>query len=70
MIENCIGKVSLPLGLGYQNINYSLNFLINGKKYSIPMAIEEPSVVAAASSAAKFIAENGGFTCYSTRLFC
>jgi degradative hydroxymethylglutaryl-CoA reductase len=60
MIENCIGKVSVPLGLG-------LNFLINGRKYSIPMAVEEPSIVAAASSAAKLIAENGGFTCYSTR---
>lgn len=53
MIENCVGKISLPLGLG-------LNFLINAKSYSIPMAVEEPSVIAAASSAAKFIALNGG----------
>jgi len=35
--------------------------LINDKKYSIPMAIEEPSVIAASSAAAKFIAENNGF---------
>ena len=53
MIENCIGKISLPLGLG-------LNFKINNKYYTIPMATEEPSVIAAASSAAKFIDENGG----------
>ena len=53
MIENCIGKVSIPLGLG-------LNFNINGEHLSVPMAIEEPSVIAAASSAAKFIDENGG----------
>ena len=52
MVENCIGKLSMPLGLG-------LNFLINGKTYSIPMSVEEPSVIAAASSAAKFIADNG-----------
>jgi degradative hydroxymethylglutaryl-CoA reductase len=45
--------VQLPLGLG-------LNFLINGTEYIIPMAIEEPSVIAAASSAAKFIGERGG----------
>jgi len=48
MVENCIGILPLPLGLG-------LNFIINGKKRVIPMAIEEPSVVAAASSSAKFI---------------
>jgi degradative hydroxymethylglutaryl-CoA reductase len=60
MIENCIGKIAIPIGLG-------LNFLINGKYYSVPMSIEEPSVVAAASSAAKFISEKGGgFLTYST----
>src|SRR5699024_1423111 len=42
MIENVIGTYPLPLGLG-------LNFLINGKEYAIPMAIEEPSVVASRS---------------------
>lgn len=45
----------------------SPNFLINGKYYTVPMCIEEPSVIAAASSAAKFIAENGkGFRTHST----
>jgi degradative hydroxymethylglutaryl-CoA reductase len=53
MVENCIGKISLPLGLG-------LNFIVNGKGYNVPMAVEEPSVVAAASSGAKFVAERGG----------
>lgn len=48
MIENCIGMVSLPLGLG-------LYFSINGKNYNVPMCIEEPSIVAAACNAAKTI---------------
>ena len=46
MIENVIGTFELPLGI-------AVNFLINDKDYLIPMAIEEPSVVAAASNAAK-----------------
>ncbi len=54
MIENVVGIFSLPIGLG-------LNFLINNKDYIIPMAVEEPSVIAAASSAAKIIREAGGF---------
>jgi len=58
IIENCIGLVSLPVGL-------ATNFLINSKKYSIPMAVEEPSVIAAVSTAAKLIAENNGFFCYN-----
>jgi degradative hydroxymethylglutaryl-CoA reductase len=58
MIENCIGIISIPVGLG-------LNFLINGKKYIIPMAVEEPSIIAAVSSAAKLISENSGFTAFS-----
>ncbi|DBA04177.1 TPA: hypothetical protein N0F65_004285 [Lagenidium giganteum] len=53
MIENCVGVLGIPLGLG-------LNFVIDGKSYSIPMAVEEPSVVAAASSAAKLVASGGG----------
>jgi degradative hydroxymethylglutaryl-CoA reductase len=57
MIENCIGIISLPLGLG-------LNFTINDKQFQIPMATEEPSVIAAASSAAKLISKNNGFNCY------
>jgi hydroxymethylglutaryl-CoA reductase len=55
MIENAIGIYGLPLGI-------ATNFLINGKDYLIPMAIEEPSVVAAASNAAKLAREGGGFT--------
>ena len=54
LVENCIGVISLPIGLG-------LNFIINGQKYVIPMSTEEPSVIAAASFAAKIIGENGGF---------
>src|SRR5665648_460762 len=46
MVENAIGVFSLPLGLG-------LNFIINGREVVVPMAIEEPSVVAGASFMAK-----------------
>ncbi|TDQ33313.1 hydroxymethylglutaryl-CoA reductase, degradative [Zeaxanthinibacter enoshimensis] len=53
-IENTISNYYLPLGI-------APNFLINGKVYAIPMAIEESSVVAAASKAAKFWLERGGF---------
>lgn len=53
-IENTITNYYLPLGV-------APNFLINGKTYTIPMAIEESSVVAAASKAAKFWLERGGF---------
>ncbi|EEY65495.1 3-hydroxy-3-methylglutaryl-coenzyme A reductase, putative [Phytophthora infestans T30-4] len=53
MIENCVGVLGVPLGLG-------LNFVIDGKSLSVPMAVEEPSVVAAASSAAKLVAAAGG----------
>ncbi len=55
MIENVVGTFELPLGI-------ATNFLIDGKDYLIPMAIEEPSVVAAASNAAKMARESGGFT--------
>jgi hydroxymethylglutaryl-CoA reductase len=54
MVENAIGTVAFPLGI-------ATNFLINGKDYLIPMAIEEPSVIAAASKAAKIAREKGGF---------
>ena len=53
-IENSIGNFPIPLGV-------APNFKINGKVYAIPMAIEESSVVAAASSAAKFWFDRGGF---------
>lgn len=54
MVENLIGVMELPLGLG-------LNFLINGRDYVVPMAIEEPSVVAAVSHIAKLTRPSGGF---------
>ena len=54
MIENVLGTFELPLGI-------AVNFLINGKDYLIPMAIEESSVVAAASNAAKIARIHGGF---------
>ncbi|MEM6515784.1 MAG: hydroxymethylglutaryl-CoA reductase, degradative [Bacteroidota bacterium] len=53
-IENTISNYYLPLGV-------APNFLINGKLFTIPMAIEESSVVAAASKSAKFWLERGGF---------
>jgi hydroxymethylglutaryl-CoA reductase len=59
MIENVIGTMDVPLGI-------ATNFLINGKDYLIPMAIEEPSVVAAASNAAKMARAKGGFSTSST----
>lgn len=58
MIENVIGRLSLPLGV-------AANFLINQKDYLIPMVIEEPSVVAACSYAAKLFRSGGGFTASS-----
>jgi hydroxymethylglutaryl-CoA reductase len=59
MIENVVGAFPLPLGIG-------VNFLINNRDYLIPMAIEEPSVVAAASYAAKMVRDGGGFHTSST----
>jgi hydroxymethylglutaryl-CoA reductase len=59
MIENAVGIYSLPIGVG-------LNFLINGKDYLVPMAIEEPSVVASCSFMAKLVRDAGGFTAGST----
>ena len=59
MIENVIGTMPIPLGI-------ATNFLINGRDYLIPMAIEEPSVVAAAGNAAKMARVRGGFETSST----
>lgn len=53
-IENTITNFYLPLGI-------APNFVVNGRKYTIPMAVEESSVVAAAAKAAKFWAKRGGF---------
>jgi hydroxymethylglutaryl-CoA reductase len=55
MSENVVGTFALPLGI-------AVNFLINGRDRLVPMAIEEPSVVAAASNAARIVREGGGFT--------
>lgn len=54
MVENVIGRFVLPLGVG-------INFTINGKDYVVPMVTEEPSVIAAASNAARMARSEGGF---------
>jgi len=59
MIENVVGGMTLPLGM-------AMNFLINGKDYIVPMALEEPSVVAGASKAAKMARARGGFRVTNT----
>lgn len=59
MIENAVGTIAIPLGV-------AANFLVNGVDYLVPMATEEPSVVAAASNAALIARENGGFRTSST----
>jgi hydroxymethylglutaryl-CoA reductase len=59
MIENVVGAFPVPLGI-------AVNFVVNDQDYLIPMAIEEPSVVAAASYAAKMVREGGGFFANST----
>jgi len=59
MIENVIGRYTLPLGIG-------VNFLINSRDYLIPMVVEEPSVVAAVSFAARLARTGGGFRTGST----
>jgi hydroxymethylglutaryl-CoA reductase len=59
MIENVVGAMPIPLGI-------AVNFLINERDYLIPMAIEEPSVVAGASYAAKMARVKGGFFTSST----
>lgn len=55
MVENAIGVMSVPMGI-------ATNFVINCRECLIPMAIEEPSVIAAASKAAKIASIKGGFT--------
>lgn len=59
MVENVIGTFSLPMGV-------ALNFVVNGKDYVIPMVLEEPSVVAAASNMAGLVRKTGGFSCSNT----
>ncbi len=55
IVENVIGTYALPFGV-------ALNFRINENDYVVPMVVEEPSVIAAASNAAKMVREGGGFT--------
>ena len=59
MIENVIGVLGLPVGLG-------LNFLINGKDYVVPLSVEEPSIVAGLSGAARTARLSGGFEASTT----
>jgi hydroxymethylglutaryl-CoA reductase len=59
MIENVVGVMGLPLGLG-------MNLRVNDKQYIVPMAVEEPSVVAALSSASKLVSRCGGFETEAT----
>ena len=59
MIENVVGGLTMPLGI-------ATNFRVNGKDYLVPMALEEPSVVAGASKAAKIAREKGGFVVSNT----
>lgn len=54
-VENVLGYFQIPLGV-------ATNFLINGKEFIIPMAVEETSIIAAASKTAKWIRENGSIT--------
>ena len=59
MIENVVGTFQLPIGI-------ATNFTINGRDYLVPMVVEEPSVVAAASYMARIARDNGGFETSST----
>jgi hydroxymethylglutaryl-CoA reductase len=55
MVENAVGCLPVPVGI-------ATGFLIDGEEISIPMAVEEPSVIAAASYAARLVRQGGGFT--------
>jgi hydroxymethylglutaryl-CoA reductase len=59
MVENVVGMFQVPLGI-------ATNFVIDGREVLIPMATEEPSVIAAASNGAKMAREAGGFSTSST----
>jgi hydroxymethylglutaryl-CoA reductase len=59
MVENAVGTLALPFGI-------ALNFQLNGVDYLVPMAVEEPSVIAAASHAAKRVRAGGGFRAEAT----
>jgi hydroxymethylglutaryl-CoA reductase len=59
MIENVVGLFALPIGI-------ALNFVVNGREVLVPMAVEEPSVVAGASYMAKLARAGGGFSAQTT----
>ena len=59
MVENAVGIIPIPFGL-------AVNFLINDKLYVVPMAVEEPSVIAAVCNSAKLTLETGGFKATTT----
>ena len=59
MVENVVGLMPLPLGV-------AANFVVNGREVLVPMAIEEPSVVAGASFMAKLARAGGGFVAHTT----
>jgi Hydroxymethylglutaryl-CoA reductase len=59
LVENYISSIEVPMGI-------ATNFLINGKEYLIPMAIEEPSVIAACSHGAKITRSCGGFKAHAS----
>jgi hydroxymethylglutaryl-CoA reductase len=59
MIENVVGVFGLPMGV-------ALNFLINGRDYVIPLVVEEPSIVAGLSGAARMARLGGGYTASSS----
>jgi hydroxymethylglutaryl-CoA reductase len=58
MIENVVGVFGLPFAI-------APNFIVNGRDYLVPMVVEEPSIVAGVSNAARLARENDGFTCTS-----
>ncbi|MCH1881696.1 hydroxymethylglutaryl-CoA reductase, degradative [Agrococcus sp. ARC_14] len=59
MIEHVVGQIGIPVGI-------ATNFIVNGREVLVPMATEEPSVVAAASNIARMARDRGGFTTSST----
>jgi hydroxymethylglutaryl-CoA reductase len=59
MIENVVGVFGLPIGV-------ALNFIVNGREVLVPMAVEEPSIVAGASFMARLARAGGGFTAQAT----
>lgn len=62
MVENAVGTFNLPLGIAQ-------NFVVNGKEVLVPMAVEEPSVIAGASFMAKLAQQNGGFRAWTDEPF-